>query len=66
MTWADAPVVLLVVAFLGVEAGYLTHRWKTVSQEYARLRKTHAAFAILTLGAVLATLAIHLGFGWEN
>lgn len=66
MTWADAPIVVLVVAFLVTEAGYLTHRWRTVSQEYARLRGAHAAFAAATLAAVLVALVAHLGFGLGN
>jgi len=66
VTWADAPVVALVVTFLAVEAGYLTHRWRTVSQEYARMRKAHAGFAIATLVVVLVTAAIHLGLGVFN
>jgi hypothetical protein len=62
----DLPAILLAFLFILVEGGYVSHRWLTVSQEYARVRRAHPAFAAMTLGAILAALAIHLGFGWEN
>jgi hypothetical protein len=62
----DLPALTLGALFATCEAGYATHRWRTVSQEYARFRGAHPAAAAMSLGMILSALAIHLGFGWEN